>query len=90
MISIAFFRNPEIYKVDHRYPGKLTDGKPEIILYGEIGTKSFNALHKKLKALADAGNIIYFMRHFVRDRKSQKVRLSGIFTCLVYLNCGII
>jgi UDP-glucose:glycoprotein glucosyltransferase len=72
-------RSPELYKLDHQYPGKAAKGHPVVILYGEIGAKSLTEFHETLKALADSGEIIYVIRHYIRERKGPKVRLSGNF-----------
>ena len=55
----------------------MTKGGPVVILYGEIGTRSLNEFHLKLKALAQAGEVTYVMRHFLKNRAGPKVRLSG-------------
>lgn len=70
-------KSPELYKLDHQYPGKAAKGHPVVILYGEIGAKSLTEFHETLKALADSGEIIYVIRHYIRERKGPKVRLSG-------------
>ena len=72
-----FFRTPEVYKLDHRFPGKAAEGKPIAILYGQIGTDKLNDFHIRLKALAESGDIIYILRHFMKNRKGPKTRLSG-------------
>ena len=48
-----------------------------VILYGEIGAKSLAEFHTTLKKLADSGEIIYVIRHYINERKGLKVRLSG-------------
>jgi len=76
-------RNPELYKLDHRYPGKSADGFPVIILYGQIGTDSFNSFHLKLKSMAESGEVVYVVRHFLKERKGPKARLSGKISSLL-------
>jgi UDP-glucose:glycoprotein glucosyltransferase len=74
---LCWNRNPELYKLDHQYPGKIVKGSPVVILYGEIGAKSLAEFHTTLKKLADSGEIIYVIRHYINERKGPKVRLSG-------------
>lgn len=70
-------RSPELYKLDHQYPGKMAKNRPVVILYGEIGSKKLTEFHNTLKPLSVSGEIIYVMRHYISDRKGTKVRLSG-------------
>lgn len=66
----------ELYSFDHIYPG--TENNSLIFtLYGEIGSKSFNKLHKVLKSEGDSGNIKYIVRHFVKNQNAPPTRLSG-------------
>jgi UDP-glucose:glycoprotein glucosyltransferase len=55
----------------------MVKGSPVVILYGEIGAKSLTDFHTTLKTLADSGEIIYVIRHYISERKGPKVRLSG-------------
>ncbi|XP_067127795.1 UDP-glucose:glycoprotein glucosyltransferase 1 isoform X1 [Centruroides vittatus] len=66
----------DIYKVDHHFK-TLTSNSLIVILYGEIGTLSFNKFHQYLRNKAENQEIDYVMRHFVLNRSSEKVRLSG-------------
>ncbi|KAL4635767.1 UDP-glucose:glycoprotein glucosyltransferase 2 [Arapaima gigas] len=68
---------PYLYKNDHKYPGANATDVPIAILYSEIGTKKFNNLHKLLSEKADKGKLIYVLRHFVKETKPEKMRLSG-------------
>lgn len=77
VLKICNFRNAEIHKLDHKYPGTTAEDKPVVILYGEIGTKSLNDFHLTLKTLAEAGDVTYILRHFSKNRVGPKVRLSG-------------
>ena len=79
-LALYSHRNPELYKVDHQFQGKMAKNKPVVILYGEIGSKRFKEFHIKLKSLAESGDIIYVVRHYIRERKGPKVRLSGKLT----------
>lgn len=66
----------DIYKVDHHFmsfPSNLVT----LVLYGEIGTSSFNKFHQYLKNKAENQEVDYVMRHFVLNRSEEKVRLSG-------------
>ena len=71
------FRNTEVYRLDHQYPNKAAKDKPVAVLYGQIGSSNVYQFHSKLKSLADADEIIYILRHFIKDNKGPKVRLSG-------------
>lgn len=65
--------NSDLYNFDHIHPG--TENHDIVtILYGEIGSSAFNKFHVILKK---QNNIKYIVRHFVRNRSSTKVRLSG-------------
>uniref|UniRef100_A0A8C9WBJ4 UDP-glucose ceramide glucosyltransferase-like 1 n=1 Tax=Scleropages formosus TaxID=113540 RepID=A0A8C9WBJ4_SCLFO len=68
---------PYLYKSDHKYPGANSTDVPVAILYAEIGTKKFNTLHKVLSEKADEGKLTYVLRHFVKETKPEKLRLSG-------------
>ena len=47
------------------------------MLYAEIGSKSFQNMHKTLSKLASEGRVAYVFRHFLPHRTLQKTRLSG-------------
>ncbi|XP_076026136.1 UDP-glucose:glycoprotein glucosyltransferase 2 isoform X2 [Genypterus blacodes] len=68
---------PFLYKTDHRYPGINKTDVPLVILYAEIGTKKFSSFHKVLSEKAEAGALIYVLRHFVAEPKPQRMLLSG-------------
>ncbi|XP_061579421.1 UDP-glucose:glycoprotein glucosyltransferase 2 isoform X2 [Cololabis saira] len=68
---------PYLYKHDHRYPGLNQTDVPVVILYAEIGTKKFTSFHKTLSEKAEAGKLIYVLRHFVANPKPRKMLLSG-------------
>ena len=83
IITFDFISNVEIHKLDHKYPGSA-EGRPIVVLYGEIGTKRFNDFHLKLKKLAEDGDVTYVLRHFLKNRAGPKVRLSGEHhSCLI-------
>lgn len=66
-------KNSDLYNFDHIFPG--TENNDIVtILYGEIGSETYNKFHKILKSQP---RIKYISRHFVRNRSSAKVRLSG-------------
>ncbi|KAK0098278.1 hypothetical protein PV326_009913 [Microctonus aethiopoides] len=67
----------DIYSVDHQYPGSSKSNNKRVILYGEIGSRGFYDLHQKLKLLAESGKIAYILRHYVKERPENKLRLSG-------------
>ncbi|XP_071037209.1 UDP-glucose:glycoprotein glucosyltransferase 1 [Parasteatoda tepidariorum] len=64
-----------LYEVDHVYP--FSSSTASAILYGQIGSTSFNTLNRILKSYADQNKISYAVRHFVLKRQLKKVRLSG-------------
>ncbi|XP_014296354.1 UDP-glucose:glycoprotein glucosyltransferase [Microplitis demolitor] len=68
--------NLDTYSVDHQYPGSSKVNK-NVILYGQMGSTGFNQLHNKLKSIADSGKITYVLRHYVKDRPDNNLRLSG-------------
>lgn len=68
---------PYVYKTDHRYPGRNVTDVPVVILYAEIGTRKFSAFHTVLSEKAEAGSLIYVLRHFIEDPQPHKVLLSG-------------
>lgn len=67
------------YSIDHEYPilSKTTSSLPVVILYGQIGTDGFNDFHVKLKHLTDDKKIKYILRHNVKKRSENLLRLSG-------------
>lgn len=68
--------NSDLYSFDHIYPGTESNSHV-VILYGEVGSKSFNEFHKYLKTEVEKGVVKYVVRHFVRNPSDTKVRLSG-------------
>ncbi|XP_061082580.1 UDP-glucose:glycoprotein glucosyltransferase 2 isoform X1 [Conger conger] len=68
---------PYLYKMDHKYPGGNMTDLPVAILYAEIGTKKFNTFHKLLSEKAGERKLVYVLRHFVKEEKVGKMRLSG-------------
>ncbi|XP_071798762.1 UDP-glucose:glycoprotein glucosyltransferase 1-like isoform X1 [Asterias amurensis] len=79
LISSANDRpKPNVYKVDHSYPG--SENNPVVvILYGHIGNldSQMKHFHKQLKKSANAGTVQYVLRHYVKDKSQRQVRLSG-------------
>ncbi|VVC24565.1 Nucleotide-diphospho-sugar transferases,Glycosyl transferase, family 8,UDP-glucose:Glycoprotein [Cinara cedri] len=66
----------ETYHIDHHHPSSKNKSNVAI-LYGELGTAEFAVFHHVLKKYAQEGSIDYVLRHFVKDKSEQKVRLSG-------------
>ncbi|KAM7357519.1 UDP-glucose-glycoprotein glucosyltransferase [Cochliomyia hominivorax] len=67
------------YSFDHIYPGSENNTRT-VVLYGDIGCKTFAQYHYVLTDKALAGKIRYITRHYLpaKKQKSQKrVRLSG-------------
>jgi len=65
------------YDIDHVFPSVYTDETPEVIVYGEIGSKELAEAHQKMVDLASDGKVKYVLRHFVSRKTDEKVRLSG-------------
>ncbi|XP_034947696.1 UDP-glucose:glycoprotein glucosyltransferase [Chelonus insularis] len=65
-----------IYSIDHKYPEKLKS-KNYAILYGQIGSPGFCTLHKRLKSLTESTELVYVLRHYVKNRPDKNLRLSG-------------
>merc|ERR1719244_919889 len=65
------------YDIDHVYPSVYNDETPEVIVYGEIGTAELSEAHNQMVELANAGKVMYILRHFLSKRSDTKVRLSG-------------
>lgn len=76
LVSRETWSNPDTYSVDHRYHASQQSDKV-IILYGQIGTPKFSDFHDKLKNIAETKGINYILRHYLKDRADQTVRLSG-------------
>ena len=53
----------ELYDIDHVYP-RESEGYPDVIVYGEIGTPEFAAAHKKMLSIKGR----YILRHFLSTR----------------------
>lgn len=69
-------QKPDVYRVDHHYPG--SENRSSVaILYGELGSPDLVPLHNALKNAAKAGVVDYVLRAFVKQRPNQQVRLSG-------------
>ncbi|KAG1695918.1 UDP-glucose:glycoprotein glucosyltransferase 1 [Nymphon striatum] len=65
------------YKVDHHYISGMDSAAVTAVLYGEIGTASFVKMHDELKKYANERTIDYILRHYLKKRSEDKVRLSG-------------
>ena len=53
------------YQFDHVFPGVVQDDIPLVILYAEIGSKTFAAFHDVLAELAAQQKVKYILRHYV-------------------------
>lgn len=60
------------YQFDHVFPGVVQDGIPLVILYAEIGSKTFAAFHDALVELAAQQKVKYILRHYVLVSYSRK------------------
>ena len=52
------------YTFDHVYPSSHNN-PVTAVLYGQLGTESFQEFHEKLQELASLGKIRYVLRHYV-------------------------
>ncbi|CAH1102652.1 unnamed protein product [Psylliodes chrysocephalus] len=66
----------DIYRIDNHFPGSANRSLVAV-LYGQVGTESFSKFHKILKEAALDGKIDYVIRHYVKDKNPNKLRLSG-------------
>lgn len=55
----------ELFSFDHIYPGSENNSLT-VILYGQIGTRTLNNYHTKLKDLADKKAVKYVIRNYVK------------------------
>ncbi|XP_038051139.1 UDP-glucose:glycoprotein glucosyltransferase 1-like isoform X2 [Patiria miniata] len=69
---------PNIYAVDHQYP-RSKNNSVTVVLYGHVGNlkSQMKHFHQRLKELADRGAVQYVLRHFVKEKSDQQIRLSG-------------
>ncbi|XP_077205462.1 UDP-glucose:glycoprotein glucosyltransferase 1 isoform X1 [Paroedura picta] len=67
---------PFMFKGDHKYPVSNPES-PVVIMYAEIGSEEFSRYHRKLVSKARAGEITYFLRHYIDNPSKEKVYLSG-------------
>ncbi|KAL4691209.1 hypothetical protein H8959_014170, partial [Pygathrix nigripes] len=67
---------PYLFKGDHKFPTKK-ENLPVVILYAEMGTRTFSAFHKVLSAKAQNEEILYVLRHYIQKPSSRKMYLSG-------------
>uniref|UniRef100_A0A2K5VIE0 UDP-glucose ceramide glucosyltransferase-like 1 n=1 Tax=Macaca fascicularis TaxID=9541 RepID=A0A2K5VIE0_MACFA len=67
---------PYLFKGDHKFPTNK-ENLPVVILYAEMGTRTFSAFHKVLSAKAQNEEILYVLRHYIQKPSSRKMYLSG-------------
>ncbi|XP_073877386.1 UDP-glucose:glycoprotein glucosyltransferase 2 isoform X5 [Macaca fascicularis] len=67
---------PYLFKGDHKFPTNK-ENLPVVILYAEMGTRTFSAFHKVLSAKARNEEILYVLRHYIQKPSSRKMYLSG-------------
>ncbi|XP_037863749.2 UDP-glucose:glycoprotein glucosyltransferase 2 isoform X2 [Chlorocebus sabaeus] len=67
---------PYLFKGDHKFPTNK-ENLPVVILYAELGTRTFSAFHKVLSAKAQNEEILYVLRHYIQKPSSRKMYLSG-------------
>ncbi|XP_021562943.1 UDP-glucose:glycoprotein glucosyltransferase 2-like [Carlito syrichta] len=61
---------PYLFKGDHKFPTNK-ENLPVIILYAEMGTRSFSAFHKVLSEKAQNGEILYVLRHYIQENAKR-------------------
>ena len=66
----------EIYSFDHVFPG-TENNTLVVVLYGELGTKEYQAFHDILKKATENGKIKYVARHYIRV--SQLIHVCDVF-----------
>ncbi|XP_031847873.1 UDP-glucose-glycoprotein glucosyltransferase [Nomia melanderi] len=76
LVNRETWLNPDTYSVDHRYRTSQQSDKV-VILYSQVGAPNFSVFHEKLKDLAESKGFTYILRHYLKDRAEQNVRLSG-------------
>lgn len=64
----------ELHEFDHKHPSCMS--QRYAILYGTIGTKSFQELHMILKEQAEKGEVCYVLRHIVPSG-TKTMHLAG-------------
>ncbi|KAM8786828.1 UDP-glucose:glycoprotein glucosyltransferase 2 isoform 2-T2 [Rhynchonycteris naso] len=67
---------PYLFEGDHKFPTNK-ENLPVIILYAEMGTRSFGKFHTVLSEKAQNGEILYVLRHYIQKPSSSKMYLSG-------------
>uniref|UniRef100_A0A8C4QDI9 UDP-glucose glycoprotein glucosyltransferase 2 n=1 Tax=Eptatretus burgeri TaxID=7764 RepID=A0A8C4QDI9_EPTBU len=65
LISAGDRPRPTLFKGDHKFPG-AGDPPVVVLLYAEIGTPAFSSFHHLLSKLAQAGDLVYVLRHYVK------------------------
>lgn len=67
--------------VDHAYPTTsgtpLLSNAPTAYVYADIGTSIFAAFHAALTTEAEAGKVVYVLRHHLAEASTAPLRLSG-------------
>lgn len=66
----------ETFALDHHCPGSRNHSLV-VVLYAELGTPEFASFHNVLKTRASTGELDYVLRHYVKERPAQRIRLSG-------------
>eukprot|EP00731_Ephydatia_muelleri_P030450 Em0021g973a len=67
---------PDQFRFEHTYPS-LGPVQPQVVvLYGQLGSPEFAALHDTLASMATEGRITYIFRHYTKP-SAARTRLSG-------------
>uniref|UniRef100_A0A914ZER9 UDP-glucose:glycoprotein glucosyltransferase 1 n=3 Tax=Parascaris TaxID=6254 RepID=A0A914ZER9_PARUN len=77
-VNSANERGPSstLYSVDHVYM-KSRSHETTVIIYGELGSKTWLSLHLAAKKLAKNKKAKYVFRHWSKEARDDKVLLSG-------------
>lgn len=83
--TIALQERTQPYQFDHVFPGVVQDDVPLVILYAEIGSKSFATFHDVLAELAEQQKVKYILRHYILVSYAlrQKVLLCAFGVCII-------
>ncbi|GFO47457.1 UDP-glucose:glycoprotein glucosyltransferase 1 [Plakobranchus ocellatus] len=85
LLTSSVSRSPsELYAFDHVYPGMAREIntstqhlQPTVVLYAQLGSESFQKVHPVLVKMANEGEITYCFRHFIQEKSTKKLPLSG-------------
>ena len=67
LLSFPYKQRPlsQRFDFDHHYP-KSENNSVAVVLYGRIGSLSFQRFHEQLEYLANNGEVHYILRHYLQ------------------------